>query len=238
METLPQTISSPQVVGNIELSATLPSEMVLAQNQLIDWCKNKIGIVRAESNELKEAYDIAFDKKWNSVVLKKHYLKSVKKISYYEKILSALEAGYYIIPNFQIDLFAIKTDRDNPKSTMSYWADHRQEARELAIQEGEYKNPFPRVSRHSRTLSDGKEKTWSTADDWKDINFPISMAKPFIMEATSKAMALKIFDEIGIVPHERKEDPIIIGRIFIKENNYKTKRVSFMIAWHLNTNVL
>lgn len=228
----------PQVVKDIELTASIPQEMVLAQQQLIDWCDNKILSVSAESVELKESHEHAKANNWKSSVLKKHYDLSVKRLAYYEKIREALLAGYYIVPNFQIDLFAIRTNRADPKSSvLSYWNSHEQDAKELPLQEGEYKNPFPLVRKHSRELSDGKKDTWSTVDGWDDIEFPITMAKPMIMEATTKAMALKVFDEIGIVPHERKEDPIIIGRIFFKEGS-KKKRVSFMIAWHLNTNVL
>lgn len=229
----------PAVVNDIELTASMPQEMVLAQQQLIDWCDHKIKSVQFDSNELKESYEHAKANGWKSSVLKRHYELSIKRLAYYEKIRGALLAGYYIIPNFQVDMFAIRTDKSDPKSSVRSWHyDHEQDAKSLPIAEGEYKNPFPLVRHHSRTLSDGKKEDWSTAEGWDEIEFPISMAKPIIMEATTRAMALKIFDEIGIVPHERKDDPIIIGRIFIKEGTYKKKRVSFMISWHLNTNAL
>jgi hypothetical protein len=64
------------------------------------------------------------------------------------------------------------------------------------------------------------------------------MAKPEIMNATAAAMRMKIFDQIGVMPHTRKkEDPVIIGQI-IRKVGYTKHTVSFMIAWHLNTNVI
>jgi hypothetical protein len=55
------------------------------------------------------------------------------------------------------------------------------------------------------------------------------------MQATSRAMALEIFDEIGVFPPTKKEDPVIIGRVNLNHKGMK-RTVSFMIAWHLNTN--
>jgi len=64
------------------------------------------------------------------------------------------------------------------------------------------------------------------------------MCKPQIMEATSRAMALKIFDRFGVFPPTQDDDPVILGQIVHKAGQYRTKIVSFLIAWHLNTNVL
>lgn len=230
----------PVPIKDIELSATLPQEMVLAQQQLINWCDNKIASVKFDSNELKESYEHAKTQGWKSSVLKRHYELSVKRLAYYEKIREALVAGYYIIPNFQIDLFAIRTKKEGVSGySNSYWARHEQSAQQLPIGEGEYKNPNPIIEREQSQHKDGNKvaDAYSYPIEWDEFEFPVSMAKPMIMEATSRAMALKIFDEIGIVPHQRKEDPIIIGRIFFKDGNNK-KNVSFMIAWHLNTNVI
>jgi hypothetical protein len=108
----------------------------------------------------------------------------------------------------------------------------------LAIGEGEYRNPFPLIETDTWTNGEGKKETSRTATDWDELEFPVTMAKPLIMEATSRAMALQIFDEIGIFPPTKKEDPVIIGRIHLKKSRYNDRTISFMIAWHLNTNVI
>lgn len=225
---------------DIELSALEPIEMVNSQQQLIVWCDSKLIYLKRESADLKAAYEHAIEHKYKSSTLKSQYEKSIKKIEYYEKIKAALLEGYYIVPNFPIQMFAIKTNRKRVKGRSAYkFDDHKQDCVVLAIGEGEYKNPFPLVERQNSITEGGKEiqSAGSRASDWDDIDFPITMAKPKIMEATTNAMALKIFDQIGVMPATRNEDPVIIGQI-IRKSGYITKTVSFMIAWHLDTNVL
>lgn len=222
---------------DIELTATAPLEMVNAQQKLITWCDTKLSFLKAESSELLEATDHAKKMKWKSGTLQRQYEKSLKKISYYEKIKAALLEGFYIVPNFPIQMFAIKTKMANPKhKTLSYWANHEQNAQELTIGSGDYQNPIPIIKRKVIRNSD-KEEKYSYPSGWDEFEFPITMAKPSIMQATTRAMALKIFDRIGIMPDIRDRDPVIIGQI-IRKQGYSTKIVSFMIAWHLNTNVL
>jgi hypothetical protein len=75
------------------------------------------------------------------------------------------------------------------------------------------------------------------ATDFDDVTFPIKMAKPKIMEATSRAMALKIFDQFGLFA-QGTGDPIITGEIVDPRNNAKSsihiRRVTFIVAWHLD----
>jgi hypothetical protein len=109
---------------------------------------------------------------------------------------------------------------------------------ELPVGEGEYKNPFPVVIVETTTHGDGKKDYKSYAEEWKDMEFPITMIKPEIIEATNRAMALEIFDQFGILPATKNEDPIIVGQIINKTGSYRMKIVSFMIAWHFDTKVL
>jgi hypothetical protein len=236
MDTNSQIIAP--VVEDIALTAMHPAEMIASQEQLIIWAERKIVLVRQEETELSEAYEHAKKLKWKSGTLHTQHLKAVKRREFYEKILEALKQGYYIVPNFPIQMFAIKRrGRGRPSSwSPNYHDDHEQEAQAIPVGEGEYKNPFPFVSRY-RDDSGNKVITSSRAEDWDDMEFPVTMAKPTIMRATSAAMERKIFDRIGVMPATRKEDPVIIGQIIRKDGN-NTKVVSFMIAWHLNTNVL
>lgn len=74
-----------------------------------------------------------------------------------------------------------------------------------------------------------------------------AVARPEIMTATAEAMALRLFDQIGICDqnagqHRRrgKGDPLIIGQILMKASKYGdiTKPVNFLIAWHLDLRTL
>jgi hypothetical protein len=177
---------------------------------------------------------------WKSGTLENQYRKSVKLGEYYEKIKGALLAGYYIVPNFPIQMFAIRSKRGRkPKGySTNYWTSHEQKANELPSGEGDYQNPFPLRYRNSEKVGD-KYETMNYPTEWDNMEFPITMAKAPIMEAATTALGLKIFDQIGVMPATRKkEDPVIIGQIFHKRGPGSVKRVSFMIAWHLNTNML
>lgn len=231
---------------DIQLTASLPGEMVQSQQTLIAWMDKKIAVCAEEEKELFEAYEHAKKQAWKWTVIKRHADLARKRTEYYIKIKAALENGYYIVPNFPIELFAIRTDKKNPLKMISIYqwgnSQRQQSAMELPAGKGEYKNPRPITDSqdHERMLKDGKTDVVTNywAEDWQEIEFPITMAKPEIMELTSRAMALEVFDQIGILPGVRKnDDPVIIGQIIRKFGN-QTKIVSFMIAWHLNTNMI
>lgn len=229
-------------IKNIQLTATIPSEMVAAQQQLITWCESKILSINAEAKELYDAVEHAKRSKWKHSTLANQYNRSIRRLTFYQKMKAALLEGYYIVPNFPIQMFAIRTTKQCPKGhSWNYWGIHEQDAQALKINEGEYKNPRPLVDRISElrhtTTNTVTRKSESYPVGWDDLEFPITMAKPEIMQATSRAMALKVFDQIGVFPPTKNDDPVILGQIILKEG-YRSKTISFMIAWHLNTNVL
>lgn len=230
----------------LEVSATTPLEMSQAQDDLISWCARKIEVMKQEAAELAENLAIAIKNKWKTDTLRRHAALATKRVTFYEKIKAALESGYCIVPNFPINLFAIRTDREKPIQKLyvgSYRHDgsFTQDAKMLPIGEGEYKDPNPIVETDTRKIiENGKEATQYTkwaCDFVEEITFPIQMAKPAIMEATSRAMQLKIFDQLGILlPHAAKADPLIVGEILDpRQVGWGVrKRVAFIIAWHLN----
>lgn len=76
------------------------------------------------------------------------------------------------------------------------------------------------------------------AVSFAELEFPLAIAHPVVMDATSHAMALKIFDRIGIVPQSlRHGDPIVLGQI-IRKQGWQTKTASFLIAWYLDVRTL
>jgi hypothetical protein len=235
----------------LEVSATTPLEMSQAQDQLIEWCKRKVESMKHEAAELAENLAIAIKNKWKTDTLRRHAALGEKRVTFYEKILAALQAGYCIVPNFPITLFAIRTDKKKPAqmySVDSYYSLQPstghvkpQEAKMLPSGEGEYQNPqAPAEMVHLGELKDGnntKQRYESYAEEWGEIEFPIQMAKPAIMEATSHAMQLKVFDQLGILlPAAAKADPLIVGEILDpRPISYGArKRIAFIIAWHLD----
>jgi len=226
---------------NIEVTAQNTNEMAQCQSALIDWCKAKILVVRHEAMELKEAFDAAVKKKWASGTLKRHSERALRRVDFYERMLVGLEHGYQIVPPFPVTLFAIRTKAKNPdrKKDHYYYSTHEQYAPGLPEGEGDYKNPFPTICWESDPSEKDPNRKTYFADAWKDLEFPISMARGRIMEATDRAMALKIFDDFGICPESRNADPIIVARLRRPSwNSYDMRHVSFIIAWHLNTATL
>jgi hypothetical protein len=236
---------------DLEVSAFAPQEMKDANSALIIWCENKIKSMKSEAAELLSAFQQAVEKKWKSSTLKKHADLATKRVTFYEKIKAALEEGFYIVPNFPTDIFAVRTDRTKPHRKLyigiyeaSAWQ-FKQAPQLLAVGEGNNQPCDPIVSTHQEATKEGdKTKTvyFEEATDWGDITFPIQMAKPKIMEAVGRAMTLKIFDQFGLFA-AGTGDPIIVGEIIDPRrkwspNNATNKRVSFIIAWHLDTRTL
>lgn len=230
-----------------ELSAQTPVEMLSCQNALIQWCKNKVVAMQAEHAELDGAYRHALKQKWKVSTLKRHAELAAKRVVFYQKMQGALEAGYYIVPNFPVTLFAIRTDRKKPATMfspkMTYVPNLNQEGKLLPQGEGTYQNPVPLVKKNWAGKSEqGHQLHDYWAYKWDDLEFPANMAKLHIMDATTRAMQMKIFDELGMMPADRQRhpDPILVGRINDpRPVGYGTKKfVTFMIAWHLDTRTL
>ena len=230
---------------DIEVSAFQPQEMREANAALILWCDRKIAALKAEAANLLEAFQQAVQKKWKSSTLKRHADLAAKRVEFYDKMKTALEHGYYIVPNFPVTCFAIRTDAKNPtKKLGTYQYDTKeQSAACLPTGAGDYKNPFPEIWERDITNAEQRAKNQTVKQYWAEkfdaIDFPVQMAKPHIIEATTRAMALKVFDDFGILPQARKQDPLIVGRLKDpRSTKYNQKWVTFIIAWHLDTRVL
>lgn len=233
----------PKEDGNVAVTAFEPNDMPRCQEALRHWARNKVLTLDSDVTELQQALDHAKAKKWKVSTFQRHLGIARKRAEFYRKIMCALEAGYVIVPNFPVQAFAIRTKKGTPAAMWveaRYKADCKQQTDCLPIEEGEYQNPFPVVGSHALKGDDGKpsgvHRQWPTG--WDEMDFPLSMAKGEIMEATDRAMALKIFDDIGILPKARKEDPIIVGQVHLRGAYGFAKTVTFMVAWHLDTRVL
>jgi hypothetical protein len=242
---------SEETVPQVHLVACDPQEMAASQANLTVWVKQKVAAVKYELEELTTAYDTATKNGWDSDALERQVDKAALQVTYYEKMLGAVEAGFTIIPNFPIDLFAIRVSRNLPavrpeQGNSAYWwptlADEKAQA--LAAGEGRYVSPTQRVrNEEHRETKDGKEIIVRTVTptSFGEVEFPLIAARPVVMDAAHEAMALQLFDQIGICPKQTpKGDPLIIGQIFLPPVRSHTPRklVSFLIAWHLNLNDL
>lgn len=234
------------LVGNMVLLADNPAGMLDAQKGLVLWCEAKMGQVDAQRIEAvgnaqraKAAKWSGEEKRWNRVAA-----RAKMTWHFYDKVKAALDAGYYIVPPFPTQIFAIRTTRQHAigKSQSGHWNDHKQKAQMLPRGEGEYQNPHPEVLRHTDNSTNEKgEKIvqrWTVPGDFLPLEFPIGLVKPQILEATTRAMALKIFDDLGVLPAYRAPDPIIMGRIRNPTKPHYDQGIHFFVAWWLETSSL
>jgi len=135
------------------------------------------------------------------------------------------------VPNMPVDVFAIRTSKHHP------WADKPQSSESPDVGEGRYVDSEPTVHRQVEEKdSSGNvlSRSHTFATGFEEVDFPISVARPLVMSATVEAMALKCFDEIGVLPARRgKGDPIVLG--IVKEKGRDGRRISFLIAWYVDT---
>lgn len=229
------------------VTAQHPAHMQVCNEKLIDWCTKKASELEEDANELQAAHDHAKKNKWKTGPLKRQANISRKRVQFYLKIKSALEAGYCIVPNFPVELFAVRTKRNRPlRMETKYDSDHEQKMETNPEGEGEWVSDVPIQYERTEygTDKEGKstEKPIYFAGEHDEVDFPLTMAKPQIMEATTTAMRNKIFDGLGILPGQqrgRRGDPMICGMIKDpRSQGWQQRQVMFVVAWHLNTDDL
>ena len=227
------------IPADFTVMALDPKGMETAQKQLIVWAAGRAEQEKAELADIEENLRIARDNKWSVKPWQGRAAKTRAKIVFYEKIKAALEAGYYIVPPFPIDVFAIRTKRASP---MPKGKDYRhgnfdQNSQALPAGQGEYHSPTPLIETDTWTENgkDGKpvNKSWTEAVEYQSADFPFKLAKPEILKATARAMSLKLFDSLGVLPRYHSPDPIIFGKI--KSTSQLSSPVTFFVAWWLDT---
>ena len=228
-------------VHDIIAIARTPAEMQTAQDSLITWAKGKLVALQGELVEAQESLKIAKQSKWSTTRWQRVVSRARGRVIYYTKLKRALEAGYYIVPPFPVDVFAVRTDRQFPTgshTTSNAWAPNfDQKARRLPEGEGRYVAAEPEIWVHDLSHEkDGKQITRYRhyAKEFRDVDFPFALAKPQLLERVSQAMKEKIFDQFGVLPqYTRKGDPIVVGQI-IPPGQYPTP-ITFFVGWWLDT---
>jgi hypothetical protein len=218
------------------LIALTPQGMMKAQTDCLGWADTKLAQAKQELVLAEQNYNALEKAKLRTQPAKTMIRKANVRIMFYEKVKAALDAGYYIIPPFDVQVFAIRTKRELPLAETGnrHW-EREVNAQKLAIGEGEYKNPVPlRVHIDTQTEEqNGKPREVRIFEniDWKDLDMPVRAIKPTVIEATGKALTLKIFDALGIAPAYRSADPIIVGHLRRPENGAP---LTFFVAWWLD----
>lgn len=220
-------------------------QLEAAHAKMIDWAKARRDRVDVDLDVEGTALEVAVKNGWLTAPHERRLNVLAKQRTFYDKIIQALEAGFAIVPNFQMDIFAIRTKARSPRGnrTTSWRHDFQQSAQLLPAGEGEYQNPRPTVFQETRKESDGKggareiTEYWPD-DEFTDVAFPVALAKPALMSRVGEAMALKLFDEIGVAmdagtrPTFRRGDPILLGRLVNPRSGRPS--LTFFLGWYFD----
>jgi hypothetical protein len=230
------TASAPSV----HLVATNPTEMAAAQDDLKNFLVRKIEALDVDITDLNVSISKARESNWSAASLERLRTQAVDDQEFYAKIFAAVEAGYTIVPDFPVDVFAIRISREEPQHGLTTTRYGRapvylEQADILPAGEGDYVSSTPRVvhTKEMRKEKDGitdYELKLAEPVGFRAVVFPLRAARVEVMNATAEAMTHKIFDQIGICPRAKKPDPLILGQIV----SNKGKLAIFLIAWHLN----
>lgn len=246
---VPESVPTPSFHA-VAVNAT---EMREANSQIRKFLGEKVAAISQEYTELRAAADIAIKNKWASKALVGQANRAMQKKVYYDKLLAAIDAGFTVVPNMPCDQFAIRVKRISPnqpmiegQKTTGNWVSTPElpdeKEQHLPQGEGRYESPSQRVHTELKSVFNEKGEVVKSKLAWPvdfaDIEFPLMAAVPVVMTATQAAMALKLFDRIGLVPQSiRRGDPIVLGQI-VRKVGWSEKVTSFLIAWHLDMRTL
>lgn len=240
-------IALPDAGGTLQIFGRTPDEMVRAQKQVILWCARKIVAEKAELKEAVENEAQARKNKWRHEPWRRRVKKHERKIEFYKKIKHALESGFYIVPPFPIDVFAIRVREHygGARNKVRDLVSKREfmlaaNADKLPAGEGKYVDPVPKpyYAGYYKTTEDGKKESverWR-AGDWADVDFPFQMVRPEVIQQVTDVMAQKLFDDLGVLPSTQrtKRDPLVVGRIFDPTKGQYQTPMHFFVAWWLD----
>jgi len=249
-----------QEPDDIVVVANTSEEMEAAQLSLIGWVTKRIALCEAEAAEAAANVELAKKRKWKVSPFQKISKEADSKVVYYKKMRRALELGYTIMPDLPGILMCVRTSQTSPRRNevkVSWGERNLPDAETSCAPEGEGAYVAPqikftrwdtKIKRPGTEIVDTTNYARAHSFDF-EVDFPVKLVKPQILEQTDKAMLLKIFDEIVVVVPEgssqnkrqvlrsTRPDPIVLGRIVRNEGS---KRIScaFLITWWLDTRSL
>ena len=227
-----------------DLVALSPADLPATQASIASWCAAKIAELEQEATDLHEHELIAMTNGWKLSHLTNAINRTAKRITYYEKMRSAVQAGYLIVPNFPVKVLAVRVGRKRPNvHGTGSWRSNFAVTPDL-LPEGQGRYVDSEVgsveTEDERTKHDGTKhmvKVYEPMQEFNEPDFPVLAVKPSVLAATQRAMARKVFDEIGMVVNETPQaDPIMVGRLRDPRGNRRV--TTFFIAWWMNLQTL
>lgn len=198
------------------LVALSPVEMQAKREDLKTWLENKLTVIERDIIEANAALNEARRNGWATGALTNARNRAVDDETFYNKILLAVEAGHTIIPDFPIQVFAVR--RHKPDEGESFTFDGLRHGESTFLNRparpdcapagaGAYRNPQPEILTSTRenklATPDNKQPRYYTtvrrvSHAAAPVSFPVVSARSPIMKATAAAMNEKVFDQVGV----------------------------------------
>lgn len=241
-------VEAPQAQPSHHLVALSQGDLEGAHSQMLTWMRARLAESREELRAAEYNHEEAKRFRWNAKPFDRRAAKLRRQIAFYSKIEAALLAGFVLVPNFDMEVFAIRTRANTPlgsATTRARWANFTQEAQLLPPGEGEYRNPNPLTGQETWKEDDGKggkiDRWRSWTEGWAEFAYPMTIARPELVTRTGEVLALKLFDEVGIANNtrryvSRRGDPILLGHF---RNPVKGKQgATFFLGWYFDPRAL
>ncbi len=217
--------------------ATTPAQMQEAAGLTLSWVEKKIEGAKYELTLAQQTFNALQNAGLRTQPSQTQIKKANHRIGFYEKVRAALAAGYYIIPPFRVQAFAIRVPKGSrprlERSDASWQREHK--PRNLPPGEGFYVSPdAARFTVGTEKRDEGKREVqiYENSDDWSGVDLPLIAHKPELIEAVQGALEARIFDALGIAPDYRSSDPIIVGQI--RHWRRYANPLTFFVAWWLD----
>jgi hypothetical protein len=108
-------------IETLHLVALDRPQLEAAHAKMIAWAKARIEKVDVDLQVEEGARDAAIEHKFVAAPFDRRIKALARSRTFYEKILAAVEAGFVIVPNFAMNVFAIRTKAAKPRSATSTW---------------------------------------------------------------------------------------------------------------------
>ena len=96
------------LVPQFHAVAVNATEMKNATAGIKKWLEAKLLSIDAEIVQLQDTLDAAIRHKWKSSGFKSQLQREKQRQLYYQKLLAAIHAGFTIVPNMDVNIFAIR----------------------------------------------------------------------------------------------------------------------------------
>jgi hypothetical protein len=219
--------------------ATTPAQMEASQQYMIVWCNRRLEREKMEIADLERTIAEAQAASLKTGSWKRRLAMARAKMTFYRKVKLALQKGYYIVPPFPVQRFAIRTNAVYPRGHSTNYrnqSDWEQSAQLLQEGDGDFENPFPTKEHYTYQVTDDKgqfvEKTAWRPGVFDGLDFPFKLAKPEIIAAVGRALQDKLFDALGVLPQYKTPDPIVVGQLIPPHRRHDP--LCFFVAWWMD----